>query len=259
MEGHYVVVKNLTFKHYAGSAMSIDGASASTPAHHLAVIGCAFQDFNDNQAGALIAGQHASHVIFRGNTFTNIGHPAFGGQGIPTSQHAIYIAENVQHVVADQNRMEQISGYGVHSWGHSDYSVTTRNVIIRQNTIVNVYASSIITAGTNYADIYVYHNTMYQDPSPFPAIDGQHADAMVNFHNGGRYAQMRILNNIGYGTVSLGPLNQEDHSQFTGMALDHNLWGNVRDQAKTIAWDRQGYTLAGFKAATSYEAACRGE
>ena len=119
--GHYVVVKNLTFKNYAGAAISIDGSSSANKAHHLAVIGCTFQDFNDNQAGALIAGQHAAHVIFRGNTFKNIGNPTFGGQGIPTSQHAIYIAENSQYVVGEHNYIEKIAGYGFHSWGHSDY------------------------------------------------------------------------------------------------------------------------------------------
>src|SRR5262249_55531940 len=194
------------------------------------------------------------HAIFRGNTIKNIGNPTFGGQRIPDSQHAIYISDDSQYVVGESNYMEKISGFGFHNWGHGNFSVTNDHLLFRANTIVNVHASSFIMAGGIYTNAYLYNNTFYQEQVPFPEIDTANDYAMVSFHNGGTYNNIYVVNNIGYGYLGLAPVRQDDHTQFTALTLDYNLWMNLTTSTKLYLWDNTYYTLTGFQAATGYEA-----
>src|SRR5262249_33299410 len=101
---------------------------------------------------------------------------------------------------------------------------------------------------------YLYNNTFYQEQVPFPEIDTANDYAMVSFHNGGTYNNIYVVNNIGYGYLGLAPVRQDDHTQFTALTLDYNLWMNLTTSTKLYLWDNTYYTLTGFQAATGYEA-----
>src|SRR5262245_37175215 len=149
---YYVVIKNLEFQHFQPAIVSVSGGG------YVAVINCYFHDTYDLTASAVGTGgetQPTHHVIFRGNRFYNIGDPTvFGVQGEP-GDHAIYLAENSQYIVVDDNYLEKIWEYGVHGYGHGNYSATSHHWIVRHNTMANVKMSGVVVTSTNYTNIYV--------------------------------------------------------------------------------------------------------
>jgi hypothetical protein len=218
----------------------------------MAVRSCIFQDFSDNQAGAITT--HLSdHILLLNNRFINIGAPALGGQGLPDSQHALYLSDGTRHLVADGNYMEKISGFGVHGWG--GYSgVSSYNWIVRNNTIVNTYSSSTIAAGTDYTNTYIYNNTLYNEQIPFPEIASTSANAMVNFHNGGSYTNTHIKNNISYGYAARGAMWSDNYAQFNGsLFLDYNLWNNLAGSTRIYFWQGTSYSFGALQATAGYD------
>jgi len=140
--GHYVIVKNLTFKRYGAAIIGVTGTSTAA-AHHVAILGCTFQDVSQRQSAPLST-YFAHHVIFQGNTIKNIGDPTLGGDGLPFNEHGIYVSDNSQFVVLDHNTIEQISGHGVHAWNAHGTTNTTKNIIMRKNVIMNMRAAGMI-------------------------------------------------------------------------------------------------------------------
>jgi parallel beta helix pectate lyase-like protein len=247
--GHYVVIRNLTFQHFRGIAIN-----AGDNTHHIAVLTCTLRDFGLSTTGALDSGQ-SHHVIFRGNTLTNIGDPTLPGDGITNSQHPFYVAEGSQFVVIENNYLEKNAGYGVHAYGHANFAFTTKNIIVRNNTIVNSYRAPMIFAATNFQNIYVYQNTIYQENPPFPAIDNALADSYISFHNApSDFVNAVIKNNIGSGSVQVGAVYKDTTANFHGgPGEDYNRWENLADPTKIALWDATFYTLTNFQSATGLD------
>jgi hypothetical protein len=246
--GHYVIVRNLTFHHYSGSAIGI-GTNGLAPTHHVAVVNCVFQNFTSNQAGA-IGSMIGHHHLFKGNRITNIGDPTLGGDGLPDSQHAFYISHDSHDIVIDQNSMEQISGFGVHGYGGFQAGSTSGNWIVRGNTIVNTWSSSIIYAGDVFSNIYTYHNTLYNVQVPFPALGSTSHNALLSTHNGGTYTNLVALNNLGVGYEVQAPVWADVATPFTFATMDYNLWYNQLAPTSVYKWNNTLYTLATFRSAT---------
>jgi hypothetical protein len=87
--GHYVVIKDLIFRNYAGIAIGVSGyPTGVNQAHHVAVVGCTMETFGQNETGALGAGD-AHHVIFKDNRVYNSGDPTLrwylNGQPVSTT------------------------------------------------------------------------------------------------------------------------------------------------------------------------------
>jgi hypothetical protein len=243
---YYLVFKNLTFQNYRGVALGIGGS-------YVAVLTCTFENFSP-QLTAPIAIGDAHHVIAQGNRMKNIGDPRLGGAPPPDSQHFIYVAENVQHVVIDRNVMEGNSGFGIHFWGHSNFGVTTQQSIVRRNVVVNAWDTTMILAGTNYRNTYVYNNTFYQERVPFPAVNQDMALTMLSWHLGTQLSHTRVVNNIGRGYVQYGAVWSDDNSRFGGdLLLDYNLWQNLAAPAQLYTWSAAAYDQQTFRGALGYE------
>lgn len=248
--GHYIVVRDLTFHHFAGVAIG-GGINGTMQSHHLAVINCTFQNFTSNQAGA-ISNNTFDRAIYLNNRFTNIGDPALGGDGLPDSQHAFYTSHDSHHVVHDGNYMEQISGFGIHAYG-GFFGGGSGNLIVRRNTIVNTWSSSQIYAGDVFTNVYTYNNTMYNQQVPWAALGSNSANAMVSYHNGGTYTNIRTKNNISAGYVAQGMLWSDAGFAPTGLEMNYNMWQYVGGVGAMYKWLATTYTsVAAFQAATVY-------
>jgi hypothetical protein len=248
----YVVVQNLTFQNYAAAVMSIGSGAGQTS--RVGILNCRFQNIAQGSASAIGVGTNADKILFRGNWIYNSGDPSLSGYGGPIQQHGIYITEGNTSVVLDGNYIEKISGFGIHYWGHDNYSLPITQTIVRRNTIVNAHWASMIFAGTTFSKSYIYHNTMYSEPVPFPAIDSSPAQYLLTWHNGLSSTTMRVMNNLGAGSVVNTAAQADQNSDFNGsLAMNYNFWQNVTDANKVYSWDGVNYTLAGFRAATPYE------
>lgn len=245
--GHYIVVKDLTFHHYAGGGIGIGDVNGVFQSHHIAVINCVFQNFTSNQSGA-VGTATGNFVIFQGNRFINIGDNTLGGDGLPDSQHAFYLSHDSHFLVADQNYMEQISGFGIHGYGGFVGS-GSGNWIIRRNTIVNTWSSSITYAGDAFSNIYTYNNTLYNAQVPFPSQGSNSHNSMLTTHNGAfSYTNMMVRNNIGLGFEIRGSVWADVVTPFP-LNSDYNLWYNQLAIANIVYWNNNPYTLTEFDAA----------
>lgn len=244
--GHYIVVRDLTFHHYAGAGIGVGDVNGVFQSHHLAVLNCTFQNFTSNQSGA-VGTATGNWVIFKGNRFINIGDPTLGGDGLPDSQHAFYLSHDSHFLVADQNYMEQISGFGIHGYGGFVGS-GSGNWIIRRNTIVNTWSSSITYAGDTFSNIYTYNNTLYNAQVPFSSVGSNSHNSMLTTHGGGGYTNMIARNNIGLGFEVHAPVWADSVTAFP-MNNDYNLWYNQLTVTSVVRWNNIFYTLAGFIAA----------
>ncbi len=250
--GHYVLVQNMNFHNYSAAILGTEGATQSTPVHHVAILNCAFSDIGQLQSAPLFT-FNSHHVVYAGNSIVNSGDPSIPGDSLPQNQHGIYIADQSEYVLIENNYVEKTSGFGIHFWNAHSLSNTTRNVIFRKNVVVNSHSSAHIIAGDTYLNIYVYNNTYYNDPIPFPALDSTAGNGALTFHNGGSFTNINLLNNIGYGTWAIDTFVQENSAQHTNLTDDYNLWTNLQSSSRTVKWNSTEYTLAAFQAATSRE------
>src|SRR5262249_50105142 len=150
----------------------------------------------------------------------------------------------------------QVAGTWVSGYGHNNYSKTSRNWIIRKNQMVNSANRGIIISGTNYQNIYIYNNTLYQEANAFPQLTSQGlvADATIAFSPGGVVSNGNVKNNIGYGVLDEAPLKFALNSGGTSdVATDYNLWTNLTTSSHMFLVDGTYYTLAAFQAATGKE------
>jgi len=241
----YVVIQDLEFRNYTTAVV---GSRATS---HVAVVNCFIHDIYDQTSGALTS-SNADHLIYRNNRIFNEGDPSRGFNG--SGDHGIYVSDNSESIVAEGNTIEKTAGFGIHLWNSHGVPNTTRNVILRKNTIINNAASGITVAGLTYQNIYIYNNTIYEEPVPYAAIHNSAGNDTVTFHNGGTFSHIRILNNIGYGYSARASFSQDNHADFTSLILDYNLWTNLTNSARTIKWDSTFYTLASYRAATGQDA-----
>lgn len=248
----YVLVQGMTFRNYAGVAIAVSGATGF--ARRVVVQDCIFKDFYDNQTGPLVAGP-ARYVIYRRNTITNSGDLSLGGQGLGNSQQGIYLSDNDEFTVIDQNYIEKVSGYGIHLFQHNPGNVS-RHIVLRRNTVVNSHAQNIIVGQQSYIGTYVYNNTLYNETNPFPVWDSFYgyagAKGNLQFRYGG-YQNTYVLNNIGYGYAAAaaneGPSYVDVYANFTaGVIYDYNLFANQTAPAVSYKWNATSYTLAALKA-----------
>lgn len=267
---YYVVIQNLEFKNYRSAAFSV--YSDPTVTGNYAAMYPGYVTFQNNYMHNYYDGgtgefstQWAHHVLIRNNRIEDIGlpHPTAGFNG--TGDHGIYIAEGSQFVVAADNRIGHVAGYGIHLWGHFKWTSQpmtpkTKNVIVRKNTIWNTHDAGVIVAGAQYENVYVAHNTVYQDPTPFPEINfvaccsdpTNNATAHLTTHNQGNYVNMVWVNNLSYGTVFQASSYVDLTSNFTGpQRIDYNLWGNLTNANAVFKWDGSSYNLPGFQGAYS--------
>lgn len=248
---YYVIVQNLTFRNFRGVAVGIGGGIAGAKARHVAVLNTVMEDFSPQLTGAIAVG-HASHYVLRGNRMRNIGDPRLGGSPPPDSQHFIYIGEDSQDGVIDGNVMDGNAGFGIHFWGHSNFGLTTRQSIIRCNTVSNAWDTTMILAGTNYVNTYVYHNSFRQDRVPYPAVDQRMALTLLSWHLSTQLRHTRVLNNRGEGYVQYGAVWSDDNQRFgDDLVLDFNRW-QVQGPPH-YHWDGAARDLGQMRSAYGYE------
>lgn len=265
---YHVILRNLEFKNFRSSAISIytdptiTGNYAGMYAGYLTVEGCYMHNYYDGGTGELST-QWAHHVILRNNRMDTIGlsHPTFGFSG--TGDHTIYIAEGSQNIIIDGNILSHIAGFGIHLWGHFTVgphpeTPPTKNVSVRRNIVVNPHDACFIAAGATYQNLYVFNNTCYIEANPFPEIswasygEGNSATNGMSHHNGGGWTHTIMVNNITYGTMTRAPYEVDSSPAFTDLVLDYNLWTNTGVAGQVYHWDGSYYTLATFRSATVY-------
>jgi hypothetical protein len=234
----YLIIQNLTFRNFAGAVITVEKAN------YVTVQNCQF--LSSTGGGSPLVTFDASHVIFQ-NNLINI-----------SGSHGLYISEGSTFNVYSGNTFLDVgainfgsgsgTAFGIHLWGH--YSTTLpvdQNLIIRKNVVANALTCGFTFAGNTYQNIYIYHNTFYQDSS------NQVTYGILNTHNAGTYIHDIILNNIGDGYATPGVVFSDPGQAYTALTLDYNLWRNPSG-APLYAWNGSTYTtLSAFQSATGYD------
>lgn len=268
---YYVVIRGFEIKNYRSYAFTVyadptvNGNYAGIYPGYVAFENNYMHNYYDGGTGEFST-NWAHHLIVRNNRIEDVGfiHPTLGYNC--AGDQAVYTGEGTQFSVFENNRVGHLAGYALHGWGHftwaSGHPTTpkTKNTIWRRNTIWNAYDGGIIAAGAEYENLYIYNNTVYQDPNPFPEINhvtlcgnaSNNATDHITTHNQGAYTNMVWLNNLSYGTVVQGSSYVDLTSNFVSAPrIDYNLWGNLANANAVFKWDNTSYNLAGFKAAYS--------
>lgn len=251
-ENFYIVIRDIAFNNFRGSAFCVGGNTDSDTGGFMAFVNNRFTNFTRQDTGA-VTFQQSYNIILKDNYFSNIGDPS-SGIGSSNSHHPIYGGHGITRTVADGNTIDGTTGFGLHWWGGGS-SLGAVNSILRKNIVVNSRQASSVFAGMVLDKTYVYQNTFYNEAVPYPILDTGMSAAMVDKHLSGTWNNARVLNNIGYGYALQGVVYVADGSTvIPGLVMDYNLWQNLNNVNAAYSWNGSLYTVSSFRAAfPSYE------
>ena len=176
--GHYIVVdgtnKNIIFQNYAGVTLSLRGDSTSILVHHLAFLNTSSVNNLNGSHTATLMVWNARHSIFKNNLVNMNG---IGGIVEPGAEHGLYLSEVSQNILFHGNVLKKIAGYGIHFYGHANYTDSNHHNIIRYNTVNNARNASVTMSGGKDDNTYVYNNTFVSDQIPRSDLDGNSSRA----------------------------------------------------------------------------------
>lgn len=250
----YWIIRNLTFQGFgpaivigcsslAGTAPCRSGGSGNGYGNRIAIIGCTFNGQFVYQVGPGTG--YAQYIIFKDNHVYNGKH------------HLHYTSEMTEHLLIENELIELGAYEGIQFEGHLPYGQpsseqTANHFLFRRNRFVNILQyGTIITNSVDIRNIYLYHNTFYND-NDVPVTDlnglGQDGESGITFRLTATYTgPLKLRNNLAYGYYSNAPLVAETSSAQSHLDSDYNWWKNQESATRDIAWGGVLYGLSTFQ------------